>query len=287
MIADFEETLAAALGANIAEPFRGRVNLPPGGDASNGARVVVGVTSATVVDADLGSRRPEVVPGSPLPRRAVRLDLTITLEVKAGNASRSDQLHVLDAVLYAIDDAGFRKALAGDEDHGFILQRLEPAVAVAPLFPSEEAGPLAIRLSASGLFWPIGVEGETGPKIVEIKTRAVILPIDLIPPQPLIVAGGAPVELTLRFRTATPFDEVTAQLFAPDDKPGTLAGGEATIAPEVRILKIKEGKTTFTYVPPAKPGVDELALTFPTRDKDGNKIPGFEFARATLRTRKS
>lgn len=302
MISDFEERLAAALGAKIAAPFTGRVDVAPGGDTAGGARLVVGVTSAMVVEPDLGSRRPEVVPGSAVPRRAVRLDCTITLEVKAGSASRSDQLLALDAALYALDDAEFRSgsALAANEDRGFILQRLEPAALAAPLDPSVDNGPLAIRLSATGLFWPIGVEGKAGEKIGEIRTRSVILPIELVPRDPRIVAGGSPVELTLRFRTASfretagkseplPFDEVTAQLFAPGAKAGsgTLSGGVAGITPAVRILTLTNGETKVTYAPPKKPGIDELALTFPSLDKDLKKIPGLEIARATLRTRTS
>src|SRR4029079_12170858 len=79
VISDFETRLAATLGTRIAAPFIGRVDVAPGPDPADAVRVILGVVGAQVVDESLGNRN-EVLPGDPVPRRAVRLRCTVALE---------------------------------------------------------------------------------------------------------------------------------------------------------------------------------------------------------------
>lgn len=298
MISEFETRLADALGTRIAAPFAGRVDVAPGADPGQGLRLAVGVVDAQVIDPDLGSRRGEVVPGDAAPRRAMRLRCTVAVEARMKTIDRTLQMRSLDAALYALDEADFRngKVLADGTDRGFIIHELQPASLAVPLVPdAENAGPVAIRLTATGLFWPIGVKGQTGTKIGEIRFRGGVLPLDVVPVEPLLVAGGPPVELTIRFDTAgmiikkesitklLPFGTLAVTLVGDGKKPGkgTLTGGDAGTVPEIRLIAVTNDAATVTYTPPAEPVFEELVVAF----DDGEKGIGIELGRVLLITR--
>jgi hypothetical protein len=297
VISDFEARLADALGTRIAEPFKGLVDVAPGEDPGNGVRLAVGVIDAEIVGPDLGSRRGEVVPGDPAPRRVLRMRCTVALEARMKTADRALQLRALDAALYTLDEADFRngRVLADGTDRGFVIQDLKPVSVAVPLAPQEQnAGPVTLRLTATGLFWPVGVKGVAGRIIDEIRFRGGVVPLDVVPAEPLFVAGGAPVELTIRFDTTAlsvkkegvtklPFGTLAVTLIGKGAKPGkgTLSGGDAGSVPEIRLITVTDEAATVTYTPPAEATAEELVVAF----EDGEKGLGIELGRVPLITR--
>ncbi len=296
MISEFETRLAEVLGTRIGGPFTGRVDVAPGPAADAAARIVIGVTAAEALEPDLGSsRRTEVLPGAAVPRRAVRLRCAVSLEARTNPVDRAAQMKALDAALYALDARELRdgSALTDNTDRGFLIDDMRPAQLGAPLAPDGEA-PLALRITATGLFWPVGVAGQAGEVIGEIRFRGGILPLELEPAEPLLVAGGGAVDLTIRFGSATllvkppgpnpklPFGAVAFAVTSAGGKPGkgTLGGGSAG-AGGVRIVTLSNDAATVTYTPPAQPGLDELIVAF----DDGENGLGIEIGRVPLRTR--
>jgi hypothetical protein len=297
VISEFEARLADALGTRIGAPFAGLVDVAPGQDPGNGVRLAVGVVDAQVVDPDLGSRRGEVVAGDSAPRRTLRLRCTVALEARMKTIDRTLQLRALDAALYALDEADFRngRVLADGTDRGFVIHELQLASVAMPLAPeAENAGPVALRLTATGLFWPVGVKGKAGRVIDEIRFRGGVLPLEAVPAEPVLVAGGPAVPLTIRFGTAgmvltkagvakLPFGTLAVTLVGEGAKPGkgTLSGGEDGIVPEIRLLSVIDDAATVTYTPPAEAVAEELVVAF----DDGEKGLGIELGRVPLITR--
>jgi hypothetical protein len=296
MISDFETRLAETLGTRIAAPFTGRVDVAPGPPPDASVRVILGVVSAHIVDESLGSR-PEVLPGDPVPRRAVRLRCTVALETRVATPDRALQMNALEAALYALGDADFRtgKALADGTDLGFVIHELQPSAIVAPLHPEEADEPrIGINVVATGLFWPAGVKGKAGDVIGEIRLRGGIVPLEIVPSNPSLVAGGPAVELTIRFNTTAfsirkdkvekiPFGSIAVTLAGPGGKPGkgTLGGGVDGAPPTIRIVAVTGNAATVTYTPPATPASEELVVAFD--DAEGGL--GIEIGRARLATR--
>jgi len=154
MIAEFEQRFAQVLGARLPAPFTGGVDVPPGQPAGSVPRLILAVSEMTVIEPDFRSRRPEVVTGSPNPRRVVRLECTVTIEVRrAGNHSRVDQMQVLDAALFALGDEQLLSgsALNDNTDRGFFIQAMRVTGAGAPL-DTPTQGPVSINVVARGLF---------------------------------------------------------------------------------------------------------------------------------------
>jgi hypothetical protein len=278
MISELETRLAEVLGTRIAQPFQGGIAVA----AANapGAHLVLGVTSAETLDPDLGSvRRTEVLPGSALPRRAVRLRCTLSLQGRSGPADRQHDMLALDAALYALDDPEFRNGsvLTDDvTDRGFRIDELQPAGIVAPLAPAADA-PVVLRVTATGLFWPVGVEGKAaGKKIGEVRVRGAVLPLEIAPADVLIIAGGANVALTIRLATNA---LLAVRLLGAGGKPpaGTLAGAQNGI----QLVTLTNGEAIVTYQPPGAPATDEMVVSF----DDGEGGAGAEIGRMTLRSR--
>jgi hypothetical protein len=299
VISEFEARLADALGTHIGAPFAGLVDVAPGQDPGTGVRLAVGVVDAQVIDSDLGSRRGEVVPGDSAPRRALRLRCTVALEARMKTIDRKLQLRALDAALYALDEADFRNGslLADGTDRGFVIHELQAASVAVPLAPdAEDAGPAALRLTATGFFWPVGVKGKAGDIIHKIHFRGGVLPLEVLPAEPVLVAGGPAVVLTIRFDTAgimviekegvskLPFGKLAVTLVGKGAKPGkgTLSGGEDGIVPEeIRLIPVTDDAATVTYTPPAEPAAEELVVAL----DDGKKGLGIELGRVPLLTR--
>jgi hypothetical protein len=298
VISDFETRLAETLGTRIAAPFTGRVDVAPGPAPDAAVRVILGVVSAQIVDESLGSR-PEVLPGDPVPRRAVRLRCTVAVETNIATPDRAQQMDALQAALYALDDPDFRtgKALADGTDLGFVIHELQPSTIVASLHldPKDEPPPrIGIKVVATGLFWPVGVKGKAGDLIGEIRLRGGIVPLEIAPSNPRLVAGGPAVELTIRFNTTAlsiqenktekmPFGSIAVTLAGPGGKPGkgTLGGGVAGAPSTVRIIPVADNAATVIYTPPATPGSEELVVAF----DNGEQGLGIEIGRARLATR--
>lgn len=295
MLAEFEQRLADVLGSRLPAPFTGRVEIAPGSAPSNQVRLIVGVQSTELLTADFQAHRDVQLPGSPNFRRVVKLRCTVGVQAHT-NRGRADQVQILDAALFQLDASDFRNggALADGDDPGFLIQKLEIRGSSAPFAPDAE-NPMAITLLAEGWFWPVGIPEQAGDAIREMLIRAGFLPMQLLPANPPLVAGGAPVELTLRLSTTgtvrlrgaaepenLPFGSLALVLRDAGARPGagTLTGGAAGVD-DVRLVTLADGAATITYVPPAQPAVDFLVVAL----EDGSGGQGTPLARFRLDVR--
>jgi hypothetical protein len=298
VISDFERRLADVLGTRLPPPFAGRVDVPPGALPGNGPVILAGVTRARAGELQFGSTKPEVVPGANDPRRVLRLACEITIEVRpaAPGQGRPQQMQGVEQILYVLDAPDFRsgQALASGApaDPGFFIKSLTIAEGVAAINPSaENAAPVMVGAHAEGWFWPIGITGPAGIAIGEIRLRGAALPLSITPAIPALVAGGAPVDLTVRVgagsfgtldlpeRPALPFGSLAFMLLDAGGRPGkgTLIGAVAG----VRIVPLADNTATVRYQPPAEPASDQLVILL----DDGAGGAGIEIARTALRVR--
>lgn len=294
MISEFERALADALGARLPVPFGGRVDVSPGTGTT--PAILLGAERVEVVQPDLGSRRPEVVPGSADGRRVLRASCTVGLVVvPADGGGRQQQAQGLDAALYALDAPEFRdgSVLASPGDPGFLIGAMRVLHSTAPLDPAAaEAPSVGITLRADGWFWPVGLPSQAGMVIGTIRLRSAVLPIEVAPARPDLRAGGPAADLSIRIRSAGAFREVadgTLQpipigplalvLARPGGRPGagTLTGGTAGSA-GARLVNVTEGEAAVGYAPPAESGTDTLVVAL----DDGEGGPGIELGRFPL-----
>jgi hypothetical protein len=272
--------------------------LAPGVPPAADVQLVIGVLTATAAEPEFDSRRPEIVPGVADPRRVLRLNCTVGVEIRAAAAAdRTQQMRGLDAALYALDAPDFQDGTVLDDgtDRGFLIQSMAAsAIGTSDPLPGVASPRFGFDLSAIGLFWPAGVTGQAGRAIGEIRVRGNTLPIELDPREPVLLAGGAATPLTVRVRaagsmrltvantTALPFGQLAVQLISAGGRPGlgTLGGGIAGVA-GVLIAPVADDAIAITYTPPAAPGLDQLVVAL----DDGNGGMGIEIGRATLRVR--
>jgi hypothetical protein len=298
VIADFEQRLAEVLGGRLAPPFGGRVVVAPAPAPGAQPSVVVGVTHVEQLTTDLGSTRPEIAPGAADPRRVVRLRYTAAITVVPGEGEgRAQQLRGVDETLFALEAADLQggSALLNGGDPGFFIQSLAVVGAEVPLDPTAaDAPPLGVTIGGEGWFWPVGSVGDAGRQIGEVRIRGALVPLAVEPESPRLVAGGAPVTMTLRVGAvgplridgpappALPFGSLALTLTAGGGKPGAgqLSGGTAG-AGDVRLAAIADGAATIDYAPPAAPATDELVVGL----DDGAGGLGVELGRVRLRVR--
>lgn len=299
MIAEFEQRLADVLGSRLPAPFGGSVIVAPPA-TTNELRLIVAVENVAVAEPDIGSRRPERVPGANDDRRIVRAKCTVRIGVQPDAASgRAQQVSALDAALYELDAPDFRsgEALAAPGDTGFLIQRMRCVGTAAPLDPqASDAPPLGLTIEAEGWFWPVGVAGQAGIEIGEIRLRGVSLPVLLEPRAPLIQAGGPAVTLTLRIGRAgghtittngagaLPIGPVAVTVLGQGGQPGsgTLSGGTAG-ANGARILDASAGSVSVDYTPGAQPSHDTLIIAL----ENGEGDLGVELGRFDLIAREA
>ncbi len=274
MISEFERRLADVLGPRLPAPFTGRVDVPPGTLPGGKPVILVGVTHVEPVERYMGSQHPEIVPGANDPRRVLRLICDVSIQVFPGpSQGRPQQMLGLDAVLYALDAPEFRDgtALAGPADPGFLIQSLQAVDGAAVLDPSApDAVPPGLTLKADGWFWPVGVPGQAGVAIGEIRIRGVIYPLEISPPQPLLTAGGAPVDLTVRVGSFDPirvhelplpellFGSLAFVVLGPGGRPGK--GTLVDSVDGLRLVPLVDNQAVVTYQPPDEPARDELVV---------------------------
>ncbi|MBK9745249.1 MAG: hypothetical protein IPO91_00580 [Chloroflexi bacterium] len=297
MISDFERRLADVLSARLPAPFTGRVDVPPGSLPGNGPRILVGVTQVQGADGQFGSVRPEVVPGANDPRRVLRLSCAVTVEVRAGAPAnnRTQQMQGLEQVMYLLDAPDLRsgQALASGApaDPGFFIQSLTLGASIAPIDPTlDDALPVTVSARADGYFWPIGVVGQAGIAIGEIRLRGASLPLAVAAAAPLI-AGAPPVNLTVQVgvgtfgtfalidKPALPFGSLAFSVVDAGGRPGkgTLIGA----VDNVRLVPLADNTATVSYDPPDEPAEDVLVVML----DDGAGGAGIEIGRAPLRVR--
>lgn len=285
MLAEFETQLADVLGGRLAAPLTGAVDRAPGRAE---ARLVVAVARAVPVADNLLALRPEHVPGDAAARRVVRMRCDVTLTARAPGDDRAAQVAALDAALYALGDAGFETGAAllpaDAADPGFLIRRM----LMAHVDP-----PLSLTLEAEGLFWPIGVAGQTGTPIQAILLRMPLLPLSLTPNAPRLTPGGPAVDLVIsaasggggRISAAGivvgPPPRLLVRLVDAGGRPGAgVLGGGDTAPGGARTLTLADGAAALSYTPPATAGLDLLAVTL---EVDG--APGVDLARFALVTR--
>lgn len=284
MLAEFETQLANVLGSRVGQPCTGKVDRAPGRGT---ARLLVALGTLMPIADNLQSLRSERVPGASTFRRVLRLRCEVSVTA-TGADSRGDQVAAIDAALFTLDDPDFRTGAAllpaDDSDPGFLISRMTIARVDAPA---------AITLEADGLFWPVGATGETGMPIVSIALRAALKPLRLVPENLRLVAGGAPVDLTLVTPSAGaatitkagvsagPPLEVTIRVVDAGHRPGagTLGGG-VDGGGGARRLDLAKGDASFTYTPPAAPALDFLVVSMSLAAE-----PSVELARFALTTR--
>lgn len=285
MITEFERRLAEVLGARLPAPFTGRVSPAPGAGDAN-PEVLVGVRRFDRIDEGF-HERPELVQGAIDPRRVARLRCEVTLTVR-GVPDRADALRGVDAIAYAVDapdlrDGSVLRPASGDP--GFVIDSL---LLFSGAVADDRAGTSAVVMTAQGWFWPVGLQGQSGTVIGEVRVRGVALPLELASGAAL-TAGGPASDLTLRVSLAgllrlgstspLPFGQLVVQVFAPGRKPGagTLGGGAAGAA-GARLLVLANGEASFSYQPPAVAAIDQLVVSM----DDGSGGAGVELGRFAL-----
>ncbi len=294
MIADFEQRLAFILGARLAAPLAGQVFVPPAPAPGADASLVVGVSVVRQLEPSFLTRKPEVVPGAPDPRRIQRLECEVTIQARAGqNQGRDAQVRALDAVLYELGASELESgaALTDAQDRGFFIEEMLFSGSTLPLDPSAPAAPpTGITLLARGFFWPVGQAGVAGLPIDHIRLRGADMDVDIEIPAARLVAGGPATDATLHVRAAgsvdldangaaaMPFGSLALQLFPGR---GTLGGGADGATAAIRIVPLVNEVAQFTYAPPAQAAEEELIVAFDNHE--GGLGP--EIGRVPLRVR--
>ncbi len=295
MLAEFEAQLADYLGARLDPPFAGRVDVAPGTAADDEPTITVAVTDARVLAPDFGSTRPEVAPGADDPRRVVRLDVDVRLEISAADdAGRAQVVDGVDALLYELDGPGARTepTLASPaDDPGFVLERLD--VRSAAVAPAE--GAPHVELNAVGWFWPPDAPGITGAPIAEARVRTIARPVDLAPWPLRLRAGDGTVTFTLTMAAVgttvldgaaidrDDFGALAVRLVDAGGRPGAGAltgGAEGPL--DSRIVVLSGGTTTVDYTPPTDAAADHLIVAVARPDTGDGPDVGVELARFSL-----
>lgn len=280
MVSDFEAHLATVLGAQLPAPFAGTVSVTGDNDSAHGnqPRIFVGVYKTQAMPRDFGASRTVQVPGVADRIQVLSLKVFVNINViPAQSADRLQQLQGIEQICYLLDSEPFQTgtALAAAGDQGFQIHSLsvdEGVVTVANA--PEQDRPAGLSLVAEGIFWPIGISGETGIDIDEIRLRTLALEIRLEPAAPQLTAGGAAATLFLMIdstasnrvggdNTPLTFDQITVDLQQPDGQPGagSLDGGTAGAA-NARHLTITDGVATAVYTPPGAAAKDLLRVGF-------------------------
>ncbi len=280
MVSDFESHLATVLGAQLPSPFGGTVAVAGDNDSAHGTqpRVFVGVYKTRGLPKELGVNRTVRVPGVSERINVLSLKVFVNISVlPAQSADRVQQLQGIEQISYLLDSEAFQTgtALVADGDQGFQIHSLsvdEGVVSVANA--PEEIRPAGLSVVAEGIFWPIGISGETGIDIDEIRLRGLTMDVRLEPATPHLEAGGAATTLFLMIgapashrlggdNTPLTFDRITVDLQQADGQPGagSLAGGTAGAA-NARHLTVTDGVATAVYTPPGSATKDLLRVGF-------------------------
>ncbi len=267
MISEFEQRLADVLGERLPPPFKGRAYVASAPSNGPDPAVTVRVATAVALESGMGGEALQTVPGAAAPRRTVRLACTVEIAVISGAMPvRPQQMQGADAVLYLLDAPDIRNGAAlagGAADPGFLIRSMRFVELDTPptLLPSGDVQEQAIlRFNAEGLFWPVGMPGETGREIEQIRVRGALAPLRLELPTTKIIAGGAPVALVLHVRDITrpagappgTFASLALYLIGSGGGPGggTLVGA----VNGVLLADVHDGVVEFAYQPPADPG---------------------------------
>jgi hypothetical protein len=222
----------------------------------------------------------------------LRLRCDVALGTRAAD-DRAARVQAIDAALYLLGDPAFQSGTAllpaDAADPGFQISRM--------LVINVEA-PQTVALQAEGLFWPVGVAGQTGDPIQAILVHMPLLPLRLTPERPALAPGGPPVDLVLNAATAgggriaaggiAPIGATAliVRLVDAGGRPGagSLTGGDA-VSGGGRRATLTDGIATITYTPPATVALDLLVVALEGDGGAGDGRPSIELARFALATR--
>ena len=297
MLSEFEQQFQTTLRTRLPADIRNQVQVSTGANSQKG--ILVSVRSAQPVSDEFGTIRPEIAPGINLPRRVVRLRCLMDCSfVPVNNSqSRAVLMNWLDHVIYALDNTDVRtgEAFVGVEvDPGFLIQSMSIETLDTPFaIHATDPDRLQLSLTADGWFWPVGEAGQAGIEIGEIRLRGAIYPVLLTPANPVLVANGPTIDLTITFEArgasritasglgSTGFGNVAVRLEKEDGTvgAGTLTGGTPGDN-GIRLLAVTEDHIELSYTPPAVPGKDILLLSM---DDNVSSI-GIDMARFALIT---
>lgn len=280
MISDFEARLATVLGAELPAPFGGVVAVGGGSDTAheNQPRLYVGAYRTEVKPQGFGGNRTIAVPEVEDLVRVVAMKVLVNISVlAASSADRVQQLQGIEQVQYLLDHERFQTgaALVDNGDQGFLIERMQVRdawidVTNAPL----EGRAAGITLEAEGVFWPIGVAGEAGVAIDEIRLRGLVIDLKQGVTLPDISAGGSPLVLQLHLEglasqrlggdgSSLPFSHLALDLRQADGSPGAGSiSGDSAGAGGVQFVVITDSLVSFTYTPPGSPAQDVLLVGF-------------------------
>lgn len=280
MITEFEARLATVLGSRLPPPLSGTVSVSGNNDSATGSqtRIFLGVFKTEFLPQGFGGNRNRQVPGAEGLRRVMPLRCYININVVLGAALGRDRLVVaIEQLHYLLDTEDFQtgRALLTSGDQGFLISQMLIANGAIRVTNAPDAGrPVGVTLVAEGIFWPVGVPGETGSPIEEIRLRGITLSIRLNPSKPEFQAGGSVQTLSIQI-TATSalrigkkgppltFNRIAVDLQQPDGQPGAglLSGGTAGSG-TLRHFDVIDSVAEVNYSPPATPSQDILLVGF-------------------------
>ncbi|MGB5156362.1 hypothetical protein [Desulfobacterium sp. N47] len=179
MISEFQNGLAELLNERLQTPFKGNVAVSDGSaiNPSNKPVISIGVISVKPGEADMGNKRPRIVPGNDDPRAVLYLSCMVSLLCYPSNlGGRSQCLQAVESVLYILNAYEVKNgsALPQNADPGYLIQNLVPKEASLPLLSDTNREYGEIRIGALGWFWPVGAPGITGEPIQKIPITATI-----------------------------------------------------------------------------------------------------------------
>jgi len=275
MISDFETRLVSLLGAQLPAPFTGTVERAAGNDTAHDSepRIYLGAYKIQAEPKGFGGNRRVAVPGVSDRIRVLSATVYVNINVlPANNEDRRQQLQGIEQLRYLLDDESFQTgaALLDAGDQGFRIDRVGVIDSVIEVTNAPDADrPSGMTLMAEGIFWPIGVSGEAGVAIDEMRIRGLLVDLQLGSALPTLSAGDSAIDIQVRVPKITilDFDRIAIDLIQADGQAGagSLAGGRAGTG-TVRLIDIVSDTATFRYTPPAEPVTEFLQVGYDDGD---------------------
>ncbi len=299
MLRDFEQRFAQVLGDQLPQPFEGRVAVAPIDPNDNGIQIVVSAGNMEAIAPDFGSFRSESAQGVTDPLRVLRLRGQVEIFVSPAQGQGRDQrVQGIDALLYLLDTADFRKAtaLTDQQDRGFQLSSLN-IVSADLSVRDANADPIPdIVLETEGWFWPVGQAGVAGEPIAEAHLRQFVLPVAMVTNNTPIVPGGSAVPLTFQVGASgtsriengsvsvLPFGNIAVRLRSAGGGGGlgSLSGGNN--GPDSsRLVPLSDNSATVDYTPPGSATNESIIVSTVIMNGNNPVRLGMELARYNLK----
>jgi len=300
MIREFENRLATYIGSQLTGDFEDRVFVAGAEPQDALVKISLGAIHHEPWFPEFGSSKAEQIPGQQDFKRVLRLCVEVAFRVAAAQGQgRAQRRLAMDALLYLLEDKEIAEgsAFETDQDQGFLIDEFKPSSSALPLLETVEA-PAEIYCKAKGWFWPAGMAGQAGIAIQQTHIRSETLRLELLTQNPLLLAGGDPVELQLKLNHTgfllqadqSPqqlgLDFLALRLRAANGGPGLgSVAGSAQGANGLAITAVNaSGIASFTYTPPANPGKELLLVNLTTGGlSEAEKTAGLPLASLSLK----